>query len=55
MPQKTPERPGCLARHRTPMERAEGAVASRDHRSPQPESPSRSVYGEYAAQGREAA
>ncbi|MGW7242685.1 hypothetical protein [Streptomyces sp. NPDC054804] len=55
MPQKTPERPDCLARHRTPIERAADAVASRDHRSPYPESPSRSVYGEYAAKGREAA
>ncbi|MEU2617784.1 hypothetical protein ABZ642_06370 [Streptomyces sp. NPDC007157] len=55
MPQKTPERPGRPARHRAPTERAADAVASRDHRSPHLESPSRSVYGEYAAKGREAA
>ncbi|MER7841637.1 phenylacetic acid degradation protein PaaN [Streptomyces sp. NPDC096040] len=55
MPHKAPEGPDCFARHRTLIERAADAVTSRDHWSPYPESPSKSVYGEYAAKDGEAA
>ncbi|WP_367319754.1 phenylacetic acid degradation protein PaaN [Streptomyces sp. HUAS ZL42] len=55
MPHKRPNGPDFFARHRTLLEQAVAATASRDHWTPYPESPSRSVYGEDAAKNGEAA
>ncbi|MFE9173681.1 phenylacetic acid degradation protein PaaN [Streptomyces kebangsaanensis] len=55
MPSNTPETVDFFARHRELLETAVAATASRDHWTPYPESPSRSVYGEEAAQLGEAA
>ncbi|WP_405533941.1 phenylacetic acid degradation protein PaaN [Streptomyces sp. NBC_00075] len=55
MPQNLPDRPDFFARHRALLEQAVAATAVRDHWSPYPESPSRSVYGEDAAKNGEAA
>ncbi|WP_128381896.1 phenylacetic acid degradation protein PaaN [Streptomyces cavernae] len=55
MPHKRPNGPDFFARHRTLLERSVAATASRDHWTPYPESPSKSVYGEAAAKNGEAA
>ena len=55
MPQNLPDRPDFFARHRALLERAVAATAGRDHWTPYPESPSKSVYGEDAAKSGEAA
>ncbi|MFD3930958.1 phenylacetic acid degradation protein PaaN [Streptomyces sp. NPDC058614] len=55
MPQNSPERPDFFARHRALLEEAVAATAARDHWTPYPESPSKSVYGEDAAKNGEAA
>lgn len=55
MPHKRPNGPDFFARHRTLLERSVAATASRDHWTPYPESPSKSVYGEDAAKNGEAA
>ncbi|MFE5211586.1 phenylacetic acid degradation protein PaaN [Streptomyces sp. NPDC056600] len=43
------EAPDFFARHRTLLEKAVSAAVSREHWTPYPESPSKSVYGEDAA------
>ncbi|MER5532869.1 hypothetical protein [Streptomyces mirabilis] len=55
MPQNLPERPDFFARHRALLEQAVAATTSRDHWTPYPESPSKSVYGQDAAKAGEAA
>jgi hypothetical protein len=55
MPHKRPNGPDFFARHRPLLERSVAATASRDHWTPCPESPSKSVYGEDAAKNGEAA
>ncbi|WP_405877154.1 3-hydroxyacyl-CoA dehydrogenase family protein [Streptomyces sp. NBC_01136] len=55
MPQNLSERPDFFARHQALLEQAVAATASRGHRTPHPESPSKSVYGEDAAKAGEAA
>jgi phenylacetic acid degradation protein paaN len=55
MPHKLPEHSDFFARHRTLLEQAVEATASRDHWTPYSESPSKSVYGEDAAKNGEAA
>ena len=54
MPQNPPDRPDFFARHRALLEQAVAATESRDHWTPYPESPSKSVYGEDAAKNGEA-
>ncbi|MFJ9588026.1 phenylacetic acid degradation protein PaaN [Streptomyces acidicola] len=49
MPQNSPQGPDFFARQRTLLEQAVTATTCRDHWSPYPESPSKSVYGEDAA------
>ncbi|GAB2902049.1 phenylacetic acid degradation protein PaaN [Streptomyces mayteni] len=49
MPQLSPQGPDFLARHRALLERAVAAAERREHWTPYPESPSKSVYGEDAA------
>ncbi|MGI5452715.1 hypothetical protein ACQEWB_05945 [Streptomyces sp. CA-249302] len=46
MPQNVPERPDFFARHPELLDRAAAATAAREHWTPYPESPSKSVYGE---------
>ncbi|MYV48104.1 phenylacetic acid degradation protein PaaN [Streptomyces sp. SID2888] len=48
MPHPTPEPPDFFARHRELLDKAVAATVSRDHWTPYPESPSKSVYGEEA-------
>ncbi|MFF5302214.1 phenylacetic acid degradation protein PaaN [Streptomyces sp. NPDC013161] len=55
MPQTSSELPDFFARHRALLEQAVAATAARDHWTPYPESPSKSVYGEDAAKIGEAA
>ncbi|WP_406130340.1 phenylacetic acid degradation protein PaaN [Streptomyces sp. NBC_00989] len=55
MPQTSSELPDFFSRHRALLEQAVAATASRDHWTPYPESPSKSVYGEDAAKHGEAA
>ncbi|MDX3697409.1 hypothetical protein PV726_45875 [Streptomyces europaeiscabiei] len=55
MPHKRPEHSHFFARHRTLLEQAVEATASRGHWTPYSESPSKSVYGEDAAKNGEAA
>ncbi|SDN22877.1 phenylacetic acid degradation protein paaN [Streptomyces sp. cf386] len=55
MPHKRPNGPALFARHRPLLEQSVAATASRDHWTPYPESPSKSVYGEDAAKNGEAA
>jgi len=55
MPHKRPDGPDYFARHRPLLEPSVAAPASRDHWTPCPESPSKSVYGEDAAKNGEAA
>lgn len=55
MPMNPPDRPDFFARHRALLEQAVAATAARGHWSPYPEAPSRSVYGEDAAEQGEAA
>lgn len=55
MPQTSSELPDFFARHRALLEQAVTATATRDHWTPYPESPSKSVYGEDAAKIGEAA
>ncbi|MEU3346356.1 phenylacetic acid degradation protein PaaN [Streptomyces sp. NPDC006700] len=55
MPHTTPEPVDFFARHRELLETAVAATGSRDHWSPYPESPSKSVYGEEAPKLGEAA
>ncbi|MFF4761697.1 phenylacetic acid degradation protein PaaN [Streptomyces sp. NPDC001292] len=55
MPHTTPEPVDFFARHRELLETAVAATGSRDHWTPYPESPSKSVYGEEAPKLGEAA
>lgn len=55
MPRTTPEPVDFFARHRELLEAAVAATESRDHWTPYPESPSKSVYGEEAPKLGEAA
>ncbi|MFC9842707.1 phenylacetic acid degradation protein PaaN [Streptomyces sp. NPDC060223] len=55
MLQQSPEDLDCFARHSALLDQAAAAVLSRDHWSPYPESPSKSLYGEDAAKNGEAA
>ncbi|MFE7234140.1 phenylacetic acid degradation protein PaaN [Streptomyces sp. NPDC057596] len=55
MPHTTPEPVDFFARHRELLEAAVAATESRDHWTPYPESPSKSVYGEEAPKLGEAA
>ncbi|MFJ8272254.1 phenylacetic acid degradation protein PaaN [Streptomyces sp. NPDC094154] len=55
MPHTTPEPVDFFARHRELLETAVAATESRDHWTPYPESPSKSVYGEEAPKLGEAA
>jgi hypothetical protein len=55
MPQTSSELPDFFARHRALLEQAVAATATRDHWTPYPESPGKSVYGEDAAKRGEAA
>ncbi|WNF00629.1 phenylacetic acid degradation protein PaaN [Streptomyces luomodiensis] len=48
MPYAAPEVPDFFARHRRLLERAVAATESREHWTPYPESPSKTVYGEDA-------
>ncbi|MEU1183898.1 phenylacetic acid degradation protein PaaN [Streptomyces sp. NPDC005820] len=49
MPHKRPKGPDFLTRHRALLEQAVTATARREHWTPYPESPSKTVYGEDAA------
>ncbi|WP_033306947.1 phenylacetic acid degradation protein PaaN [Streptomyces iakyrus] len=55
MSHKRSNGPDFFALHRTLLEQSVAATASRDHWTPYPESPSKSVYGEDAAKNGEAA
>ncbi len=55
MPQTSSELPDFLAPHRALLEQAVAATTAREHWTPYPESPSKSVYGEDAAKLGEAA
>ncbi|MDV7217609.1 phenylacetic acid degradation protein PaaN, partial [Streptomyces prunicolor] len=55
MLQTSSELPDFFSRHRALLEQAVAATATRDHWTPYPESPSKSVYGEDAAKNGEAA
>ncbi|MCW7944307.1 aldehyde dehydrogenase [Streptomyces hygroscopicus] len=55
MPHKSPDGSDAFARHRTLLEQAVAAAGSREHWTPYPESPSKTMYGEDAAKLGEAA
>ncbi|MEU1520069.1 phenylacetic acid degradation protein PaaN [Streptomyces sp. NPDC005811] len=55
MSHKMPKGPDFFVRHRMLLEQAEAATEHRDHWTPYPESPSKSLYGEDAAERGEAA